>query len=199
MGLLEYLYEDKIEAGIDEVGRGCLSGPVVSSAVVLPKELSDEFKEIVRDSKKLSETKRLKASEIIKREAIDYAIGYIDSDIIDKTNILKSTFESMYKSLDSLKVVPEHLLIDGNMFDGYKGIDHTCVVKGDNKYYSIAAASILAKVSRDEYMKELHHKHPMYGWKSNKGYGSKQHREAIIEHGITPHHRKSFLKNILQS
>jgi len=194
-----FFHKDKVEVGLDEVGRGCLSGPVVSAAVILPKELSQEFRDIVKDSKKLSENKRLKASKIIKEEAIEYTIGYIDNEVIDKINILKATYASMHKSLNMLKTMPEHIIVDGDSFSEYEDIEHTCVVKGDNKYYSIAAASILAKVSRDEYMKELHHEHPKYGWKSNKGYGSKEHRDAILAEGYTKYHRKTFLKNILQS
>lgn len=179
-------------------GRGCLAGPVVTSAVILPNDFDYE---IVKDSKKLSEKKRLEAFQLIKEKCIDYVIDFLDSKHVDDNNILKSTMVSMHNCVDKLKsdgkVTPQHLLVDGNQFEPYEGIEHTCVVKGDNKYYSIAAASILAKVSRDEYMKERHKENPNYGWDTNKGYGSKQHRESILKHGVTKEHRLSFLKNIL--
>jgi ribonuclease HII len=194
--LKPYHTEGKIEAGLDEVGRGCLAGPVVASAVILPHDFDYD---IVKDSKKLSEKKRKEAYELIKEHAIDYSIEFISSEYIDEHNILQSTMKAMHNSLDNLKVKPNHLLVDGDYFNQYNETPHTCVIKGDNTYYSIAAASILAKVTRDEYMKEQHLLHPKYSWDTNKGYGSKVHREAIIEHGITPQHRDSFLKNILQS
>tara|TARA_R110002012_G_C11457809_1_gene592460 strand:+ start:285 stop:695 length:411 start_codon:yes stop_codon:yes gene_type:complete len=136
---------------------------------------------------------------LIKEKALSYSIDFVGPYYIDEHNILEATMYSMHNSVESLDIKPEHLLVDGNYFNGYEGIPHTCVVKGDNTYYSIAAASILAKVSRDEYMKESHFDYPKYSWDSNKGYGSKAHREAILEHGVTPLHRVSFLKNILQS
>jgi len=196
---MEIFLTNKIEAGIDEVGRGCLAGPVVSAAVILPKELSEEFKNSVRDSKKLTEKRRKIAFELIKKEAIDYSIGFISSEVIDKHNILQSTFMSMHKALYGLKVMPEHILVDGNTFDCWENINYDCIIKGDDKFYSIAAASIVAKVTRDEYMKELHEKYPSYGWDSNKGYGSKTHRDVIISEGITEFHRITFLRNILQN
>jgi ribonuclease HII len=196
---MEIFLTDRIEAGVDEVGRGCLAGPVVSAAVVLPKKLSDEFKESIKDSKKLTEKRRIKALELIKKEAIEYTIGFVNSDDIDTFNISKATFMSMHRALNELKTMPEHILVDGNIFDGWGDIDYDCIVKGDDKFYSIAAASIVAKVTRDEYMKELHKDHPAYGWDSNKGYGSKGHRDAIIDEGVTKFHRTTFLKNILQN
>jgi ribonuclease HII len=194
--LLSYHHEGKVEAGIDEVGRGCLAGPVVAAAVILPKDFDYE---IVKDSKKLSEKKRKEAYELIKEHAIDYSISFVSSSDIDNINIGKATMAAMNKCVEKLENKPEHLLVDGNVFDSVWDIPYTCVVKGDNKYYSIAAASILAKVTRDEYMTEKSKDYPIYKWDSNKGYGSKVHREAIQEHGISKYHRKTFLKNILQS
>lgn len=196
--LKSYEVKGRLEVGIDEVGRGCLSGPVVASAVILPEDFDYE---IVKDSKKLSEKKRLEAFEIIKNEALSYSIQFVEPKYIDDNNILNATMWAMHKCLNELdgvtKTKPGHILVDGNQFIPYDGIGHTCVVKGDNKFYSIAAASILAKVTRDEYMKKQHENYPNYGWDTNKGYGSKKHREAILEHGITPEHRVTFLKNIL--
>jgi len=177
-------------------GRGCLAGPVVASAVILP---SDFDYDIVNDSKKLSEKKRKEAYKLIKEHAIEYSISFVDAQSIDKFNILQATMAAMHNCLDKLELKPNHILVDGNVFNTYQNIPHTTVVKGDGKYYSIAAASILAKVTRDEYMKEQHKKFPIYKWDSNKGYGSKVHREAIKKEGISPLHRKTFLKNILQS
>ena len=194
--LKSYHTEGKIEVGVDEVGRGCLAGPVVASAVILPNDFDYD---IVKDSKKLSEKKRKEAYKLIIENAIDYSIEFVGPDFIDEHNILEATMYAMHKSLNNLKHRPNHILVDGNYFNGYKDIPHTCVVKGDNTYYSIAAASILAKVTRDEYMESVHNDHPHYKWDSNKGYGSKVHRDAIIEHGTTPHHRTTFLKNIIQS
>ncbi len=188
--------EGKIEAGLDEVGRGCLAGPVVASAVILPPDFDYD---IVKDSKKLSEKKRKEAYELIKEHAIDYSISFVGAKSIDEFNILQSTMAAMHNCLDKLETEPNHLLVDGNIFNEYRDVPYTCVVKGDNKYYSIAAASILAKVTRDEYMKTEHEKYPQYKWDSNKGYGSKAHRDAIVEHGTTTQHRMTFLKNILQS
>lgn len=188
--------EGKLEVGLDEVGRGCLAGPVVASAVILPPDFDYD---IVKDSKKLSEKKRKEAYELIKEHAIEYSVSFVDAKSIDKFNILQATMAAMHGCLDKLESEPNHILVDGNVFNKYRDVEHTTVVKGDGKYYSIAAASILAKVTRDEYMKEQHEKFPMYKWDSNKGYGSKVHREAIKEEGISPLHRKSFLKNILQS
>lgn len=194
--LQSYHTESKIEVGLDEVGRGCLAGPVVASAVILPNDFDYD---IVKDSKKLSEKKRKEAYDLIKEHAVDYSISFVDAKNIDEFNILQSTMVAMHNCLDTLSVKPNHILVDGNVFNEYQKIPFTCVVKGDNKFYSIAAASILAKVTRDEYMKKEHEKYPMYKWDSNKGYGSKAHCDAILEHGTTPQHRMTFLKNILQS
>lgn len=194
--LLPYHTEGKTEVGLDEVGRGCLAGPVVASAVILPPDFDYD---IVKDSKKLSEKKRKEAYDLIKEHAIDYSISFVDAKNIDEFNILQSTMAAMHNCLDKLSVEPNHILVDGNIFNEYQEIPFTCIVKGDNKFYSIAAASILAKVTRDEYMKKEHEKYPAYKWDSNKGYGSKAHRDAILEHGTTTQHRMTFLKNILQS
>jgi ribonuclease HII len=185
--------------GVDEVGRGCLAGPVVSGAVILPKELSQEFKDIVKDSKKLSEKKRYAAVELIKKEALDYTVGFVNSETIDKFNILKATHISMHKALNKLKIKPNLILVDGDSFTEWEDVEYETVVKGDNKYYCIAAASILAKIVRDEYMLKLHEEYPYYGWDTNKGYGSKKHRDVIINEGVVHHHRKTFLKKILQN
>ena len=190
-----YLNIDKIEVGLDEAGRGCLAGPVVSAAVILPKDFDYP---IVRDSKKLSEKKRKEAYDIIVKNALNYSISVILPEAIDKLNILQATMLSMHNCLDYMEGF-NHILVDGNYFNKYKDIPHTCVIKGDDTYYSIAAASILAKVSRDEYMIELHKKFPNYKWDSNKGYGSSVHINAIKEFGFNEHHRTTFLKNILQS
>lgn len=196
MSLKSYQNFKLIEASLDEVGRGCLAGPVVTAAVILPKDF--DFP-IVKDSKKLSEKKRKEAYGLIIEKAIDYSITFTPPQTVDKINILQATMEGMHKCLDNLHTKFEHILVDGNYFNQYKEIPHTCVIKGDNTYYSIAAASILAKVTRDEYMKELHKQFPQYKWDGNKGYGSSEHIETIKQIGITEHHRKSFLKNILQS
>jgi len=180
-------------AALDEAGRGCLAGPVVSAAVILPKDFDYP---IVRDSKKLSEKKRKEAYKIIIENALNYSISVILPEAIDKLNILQATMLSMHNCLDYMEGF-NHILVDGNYFNKYKDIPHTCVIKGDDTYYSIAAASILAKVSRDDYMKQLHNEFPKYKWESNKGYGSEEHINMIKEIGITEHHRKSFLKNII--
>jgi len=185
--------EGKIEVGLDEVGRGCLAGPVVASAVILPPDFDYD---IVKDSKKLSEKKRKVAYDLIKEHAIDYSISFVDAKNIDKFNILQSTMAAMHNCLDKLDTEPNHILVDGNIFNEYQEIPFTCVVKGDNKFYSIAAASILAKVTRDEYMKEQHETHPNYSWDTNKGYGVEKHIKAIKLYGVTEQHRKSFLRNI---
>ena len=198
MSLKPYLNKNVVEAGIDEVGRGCLAGPVVAAAVILPQDF--DFS-IVKDSKKLNEKKRAEAFNIIKENAIAYGVGWCKSKEIDNINILQSTYKAMHEAIDKIEVnydiKCEHLLVDGNQFNGYKNIPHTCVVKGDATYYSIAAASILAKVIRDDWMKKQALKYPQYGWETNAGYGTKKHREAILEHGTTEMHRMSFLGNIL--
>jgi len=187
--LKSYLNKNIIEAGCDEAGRGCLAGPVYAAAVVLPQNFKNE---LLNDSKKLSEKKRYELREIIINESIAWAIGIVDNNEIDKINILNASIKAMQFAVEKLRVTPEHLLIDGNRFKKYKNIPHTCVIKGDGKYMSIAAASILAKTYRDDYMIELHKKYPMYDWNKNKAYPTKKHRTAISEYGITKYHRKSF-------
>lgn len=191
-----YLNIDKIEVGLDEVGRGCLAGPIVVAAVILPKDFESP---IVKDSKKLSEKKRVEACKLIKEKAISYSVSFISPEDVDKLNVLQATMKGMHNCLDWLDKDFNHILVDGNYFNKYKNIEYDCVIKGDNTYYSIAAASILAKVARDEYMTELHKKFPKYKWDSNKGYGSSVHINAIKELGFNEHHRTTFLKNILQS
>lgn len=187
--LLPYMEAGRIEAGCDEAGRGCLAGAVYAAAVILPEDFKNDD---LNDSKQLSEKKRYKLRPIIEREAIAWAVGIVTPEEIDKINILKASFLAMHRAVEQLKVQPEHLLIDGNRFTPYPGIPHTTVVKGDGKYLSIAAASILAKTYRDDYMNELAEKYPMYHWLDNKGYPTKAHREAIREFGASPFHRKTF-------
>ena len=180
--LLPYMESGRIEAGCDEAGRGCLAGAVFAAAVILPEDFKNED---LNDSKQLSEKKRYKLRPVIEREAIAWAVGIVSPEEIDKINILKASFLAMHRAIEQLKVQPEHLLIDGNRFTPYPGIPHTTVVKGDGKYLSIAAASVLAKTYRDDYMNAYH-------WLDNKGYPTKAHREAIRICGITPYHRKTF-------
>ncbi len=210
--LLKLFYsDDQIEVGIDEVGRGCLCGPVYAAAVILPKTFPDDIYLEIKDSKKLSKKKRVMLCEYIKKNALDWSVGYVKAAEIDDINILQASFKAMHNALDNLqKVIPEHIIVDGNMFKPYYNpnsedfMTHTCVIDGDNKYLSIAAASILAKESRDEYMAKLHNKYEYlqkYGWDKNKGYATKQHRSAILEHGITKYHRQTFgiCKRMLQT
>ncbi|MDR0427065.1 MAG: ribonuclease HII [Dysgonamonadaceae bacterium] len=187
--LLPYHTSDTIEAGCDEAGRGCLAGAVFAAAVVLPKSFACEE---LNDSKKLTEKQRDKLRIIIEQEALSWAVGVVSSAEIDEINILNASFLAMHRAIAQLSVSPEHLLIDGNRFTKYKEIPHTTVIKGDGKYLSVAAASILAKTHRDEYMMQLHEEYPAYCWNRNKGYPTKRHRKAIEEFGITPYHRISF-------
>lgn len=188
MNLLTH-YSDVIEAGCDEAGRGCLAGPVVAGAVILKP--GADFPEL-DDSKKLTEKKRMALRELIMNEALAYGIGIVTAAEIDEINILNASFLAMHRALDQLKVRPEFLLIDGNRFNKYHDIKHICVVCGDAKYQSIAAASILAKTTRDLLMEEYDAQYPQYHWKKNKGYPTPEHKQAIAEYGITPLHRKSF-------
>ena len=189
MPLLPHLQEGRIEAGCDEAGRGCLAGPVAAAAVILP---ADFHNDLLNDSKKLTERQREKLRPIIEREALAWCVAMVSADEIDKINILNASITGMHRAVDGLSIRPEHLLIDGNKFRPYPGIDHTTVVKGDGKYMSIAAASILAKTHRDEYMMRIAEQHPEYRWDKNKGYPTKDHREAILRHGICDHHRRTF-------
>lgn len=187
--LLSSFTPDKIETGCDEAGRGCLAGPVFAAAVILPKKYKNK---LLDDSKKLSEKIRNKLREEIINDALYYKICMIDNEEIDKINILNASFLAMHKAIDALEIRPDILLIDGNRFKKYKDIPHHCIIKGDGKYLSIAAASILAKTSRDEYMIEAHDKYPQYNWKQNKGYATLDHRNTIISIGRCPLHRLSF-------
>lgn len=187
--LKPYLNRDIIEAGCDEAGRGCLAGDVYAAAVILPEGFENE---LLNDSKKLTETKRYILREIIEREAVSWAVGIVTAEEIDKINILRASILAMHRAIDKLKTRPQHLLIDGNKFTPYPNIPHTTVVKGDATYMSIAAASILAKTYRDDYMLALAKEYPQYDWEGNKGYPTAKHRAAIREFGITPYHRKSY-------
>lgn len=187
--LLPYLNESLVEAGCDEAGRGCLAGAVYAAAVILPKSFRNE---LLNDSKQLTEKQRYTLREVIEREALAWAVGIVSPAEIDKMNILNASFLAMHRALDKLSVCPQHLLIDGNRFRKYRNLPHTTVVKGDGKYLSIAAASILAKTYRDDYMNRLHEEYPQYDWSSNKGYPTKKHRVAIARHGTTPYHRMTF-------
>jgi ribonuclease HII len=177
------------EAGCDEAGRGCLAGPVFAAAVILPPDF--EILDL-DDSKKLSESQRNALRDTIEKEALAYAVAKMDAPDIDKYNILWASVRTMHKALDKLEMKPQHIIVDGNKFMPYKKIMHECIIQGDGKYASIAAASILAKTYRDEYMMNLHKKHPQYHWQNNKGYPTQAHRDAIMEHGITKYHRKTF-------
>lgn len=180
---------DKIEAGCDEAGRGCLAGPVFAAAVILPKEFKNS---ILNDSKQVSEKKRDLLRILIEREALDWAIGIVDQNEIDEINILNASFLAMHRALDHLKMKTKLILVDGNRFKIYKKIKHECIIKGDGKYASIAAASILAKTHRDEFMAQISLAHPEYQWNKNKGYPTKNHRAAIAKYGSCEYHRKSF-------
>lgn len=187
--LLPYLHENVIEAGCDEAGRGCLAGAVYAAAVVLPPDYKND---LLNDSKQLTESQRYALREVIERDAWAWAVGVVEPQDIDKINILNASFLAMHRAVDQLKIRPQHLLIDGNRFNPYPGIPHTVVVKGDAKFLSIAAASILAKTYRDDYMKRLDAEYPVYDWRSNKGYPTKKHRAAIALHGASSYHRATF-------
>ncbi len=188
--MLKKKFQDKWpEAGCDEAGRGCLAGPVVAAAVILGKKFRNAE---LNDSKKLSEKKRAELAEIIKNEALAWAIAKVDCHEIDQINILNASFLAMHRALDQLKTRPEHIIVDGNRFNPYPNVSHTTIIKGDAKFLSIAAASVLAKTWRDQYMEEQHLTYPQYLWSKNKGYPTKEHRDAIRTHGSTALHRKSF-------
>ena len=182
-------YKGKIEAGCDEAGRGCLAGSVYAAAVILPEGYQNE---LLNDSKQLSEKKRYQLREIIERDAVAWAVGIVTPEEIDKINILNASILAMHRALDQLKVRPEAIIVDGNRFKPYQDLPHTTIVKGDGKYLAIAAASILAKTYRDDYMNQLAEEYPQYDWLSNKGYPTRKHREAIKQFGITPYHRRSY-------
>lgn len=182
-------YINKVEAGCDEAGRGCLAGSVFAAAVIL---LPDYENELLNDSKQLSEKKRYLLRSMIEKDALAWAVGVVTAAEIDKINILNASILAMHRALDALSVRPEAIIVDGNRFKSYNDVPHTTIVKGDGKYLSIAAASILAKTYRDDYMKAIAEEFPQYDWRSNKGYPTKKHRAAIKEYGISPYHRKSF-------
>ena len=187
--LQNHYYEGKVEAGCDEAGRGCLAGSVFAAAVIFPPDYQNE---LLNDSKQLTEKRRYQLREIIQRDAIAWAMGIVSPEEIDRINILNASILAMHRALDQLTVRPEAVIVDGNRFKPYQQLPHTAIVKGDGKYLSIAAASILAKTYRDDYMNQLAEEYPQYDWLSNKGYPTKKHRKAIRQYGITPYHRKSF-------
>ncbi|MDR3250760.1 MAG: ribonuclease HII [Tannerella sp.] len=187
--LLSCLEKGRIEAGCDEAGRGCLAGAVFAAAVVLPPDFRNND---LNDSKLLSEKQRDMLRPVIEAEALAWAVGVVSAEEIDVINILRASFLAMHRAIAQLRTMPEHLLIDGNRFTPYPDVPHTAIVKGDGKYLSIAAASVLAKTHRDEYMSSLDAEYPVYGWRKNKGYPTKAHRTAIRQYGLTPYHRKSF-------
>lgn len=189
MSLEKHYYEGKIEAGCDEAGRGCLAGSVYAAAVILPDGYDNPS---LNDSKRFSAAKRMRLRDEIVRDAVAWAIGVVTPEEIDHINILRASILAMHRALDQLQVRPEAIIVDGNRFLPYCDLPYTTIVKGDGKYQAIAAASILAKTYRDEYMERLAQEFPRYGWQSNKGYPTPQHREAIRQYGVTPYHRKSF-------
>lgn len=187
--LLPCLHTGVIEAGCDEAGRGCLAGAVYAAAVILPSSFRNE---LLNDSKQLTEHQRYALRPIIESEATAWAVGVVTAEEIDKINILNASILAMHRAVDALKVRPQELIIDGNKFKPYQDLPYTTIVKGDGKYMSIAAASVLAKTYRDEYMNKLAEEYPVYGWQKNKGYPTKQHREAIKQYGVSPYHRMSY-------
>jgi len=187
--LLSYYQKELVEAGCDEAGRGCLAGPVFAAAVIFPADYSNP---ILNDSKKLSLKKRELLRPIVEQEALAFAVSSVSAEIIDRINIHKASYLAMHQALDLLKISADYIIVDGNKFIPYKDIPYTCIVKGDGKYLSIAAASILAKTYRDEYMDNLAKDFPTYGWTRNKGYPTVEHRNSILQMGVTPHHRKTF-------
>ena len=187
--LASHYYTGKVEAGCDEAGRGCLAGSVYAAAVIFPEGYENEE---LNDSKQLTDRRRKMLREIIERDAVAWAVGVVTPEEIERINILNSSILAMHRALDQLQVRPEAIIVDGNRFKPYQQLPHTTIVKGDGKYLSIAAASILAKTYRDDYMDKLAEEYPQYDWLSNKGYPTKKHREAIRQYGITPYHRKSF-------
>ena len=187
--LRSYMYHNLTEAGCDEAGRGCLAGPVVAAAVILPKNFKHP---VLNDSKKLTPKQRLELRDEIMKSAIAWSVAFVDNEEIDVMNILRASVKAMHKAIDGLQKEPQFLLIDGNRFYPYKAINHSTIIRGDSIYFSIAAASVLAKTYRDEYMDKIHNEFPEYGWNKNKGYPTLFHRAAILKNGITPYHRRSF-------
>lgn len=187
---MEKYYQHLVgEAGTDEAGRGCLAGPVTAAAVILPKDFHEP---LLNDSKLLSHNKREHLKPLIETKALSYAVSFVDQTTIDEINILNASIMAMLQAIEALKEQPTFIIVDGNQFKAYKNVPHACIVKGDRKYESIAAASILAKTYRDSYMERIHEEYPVYNWRKNKGYPTKEHREAILKYGITKYHRKSF-------
>lgn len=182
-------YEGMIEAGCDEAGRGCLAGSVYAAAVILPEGYDNAE---LNDSKQLTDRRRKELRTVIERDAVAWAVGVVTPEEIDRINILNASILAMHRALDALTVRPEAIIVDGNRFKTYQSLPHTCIVKGDARYMAIAAASILAKTYRDDYMDQLAKEYPSYGWQRNKGYPTREHRSAIREHGVTPYHRKSY-------
>lgn len=187
--MLKLCYQSVDEAGTDEAGRGCLAGPVTAAAIILPPNFRNS---VLNDSKQLSEIKRTLLRPILEKDAVSFAVCHVFQDEIDEINILNASFLAMHRAIDKLEPLPSFIIVDGNRFKPYPNIEHECIIKGDGKYMSIAAASVLAKTYRDEYMAKIHEEFPMYNWKKNKGYPTKEHREAIKKYGITKYHRKSF-------
>lgn len=187
--MLRCYHHNQLEAGTDEAGRGCLAGPVTAAAVILPDSF---YHDELNDSKKLCRSLREMLAPLIENGAVCFAVSHTFPTVIDKINILNASIAAMHSALARLSHFPEHILVDGNRFKPFGKIPHTCIIQGDGKYMSIAAASILAKTYRDAYMESIHHEYPMYNWKQNKGYPTREHREAILKYGITKYHRKSF-------
>ena len=187
--LKNHFYEGKVEAGCDEAGRGCLAGSVYAAAVILPPDYQNE---LLNDSKQLTERRRYELRDIIQHDAVAWAVGIVTPEEIDRINILNASILAMHRALDQLTVRPEAIIVDGNRFKPYQKLPHTTIVKGDGKYLSIAAASVLAKTYRDDYMNLLAEEYPQYDWLSNKGYPTQKHRDAIRQYGLTSYHRKSF-------
>ena len=187
--MLLKFYKNINETGTDEAGRGCLAGPVTAAAIILPESFENS---ILTDSKLLSERKRELLEPLLKNESVCFGIAHIQPKIIDDINILNASILAMHNAIESLSQIPEYIIVDGNRFKPFKNIDHSCIIKGDSKYLSIAAASVLAKTARDAYMLKLHEEYPMYNWKKNKGYPTKEHRAAIKKYGPTKYHRMSF-------
>ncbi len=183
------MYHNRTEAGCDEAGRGCLAGPVVAAAVILPRNFKHP---VLNDSKKLTAKQRAELREEIINSALAWNVAFVDNVVIDEMNILRASIKAMHIAIEGLHREPQFLLIDGNRFYSYKSINHQTIIKGDSIYFSIAAASVLAKTSRDEFMEKIHNEYPHYGWDRNKGYPTQFHRDAIIKYGITPYHRRSF-------
>ena len=187
--MLKSCYRSLLEAGTDEAGRGCLAGPLTAAAIILPEKFNNIT---LNDSKQLSETKRDLLKPILEENAVSFSVCHVFEEEIDEINILNASFLAMHRAIDKLQPLPDFIIVDGNRFKPYPNIDHECIIKGDGKFMSIAAASVLAKTYRDDYMAKIHEEFPMYNWRKNKGYPTKEHREAIKKYGITKYHRKSF-------